>query len=169
MHLCPPPSPGQNKPVSKFPEQRLGRGPSEAKRGWCAQRALRAGCGSPGAAQRCPAGHRAPGSTGRHPGLTPFWQTPGSPFPMHPSQQSSSPACFLEEGRREIRLRRCLRQPDVAEPAARPRACHSASPANLGHVGFRAERGRALAVGKAVDFHAGGPKLAAHFLTGFWG
>lgn len=44
-----------------------------------------------------------------------------------------------------------------------------AHPANLGHVGLRAERGRALAVGKAVDFHARGPELAAHFLAGFWG
>lgn len=127
LHLHPPPSPGQNKPVSKCREKRLGRGPSEAKRGWCAQRALRVGCGSPGAAQRCPAGHRAPGSTGRHPGLTPFWWTLGSPFPTHPRQQPSSPACFLAGGGKErsgsgaaCASPTQLSQPRVPAHAARP-------------------------------------------------
>lgn len=58
-----------------------------------------------------------------------------------------------------------LHQPNAAELGTHRRA----HPANLGHVGLRAERGRTLAVGKAVDFHARGPKLTAHFLAGFWG
>lgn len=40
---------------------------------------------------------------------------------------------------------------------------------DLGHVGLGAERGRALAVRKAVHLHAGGAELAAHFLAGFGG